>query len=350
MNVPNPVFVELVRGPVIESRHRASIAVADAGGAIVQSWGDISQVILPRSGMKPLQAIGMVESGAMEALGLSDAHLALHCASHSGEHEHVRQVSAWLDAIGLSEDDLECAPHRPLAEQWLHLSPGECPQPSRLVNNCSGKHAGFMSTAIHMGQPVKDYTSPDHPVQVMTRELIAELTNEPASSMPLACDNCGAPVYGVAISALAVAAAKMACPRELDARRSASIERVVTAMRRHPFLVAGTGRADTVLMEDDGFTGATKCGAEGIFMAILPDQALGVAIKVDDGANRAADAVLVELLHHLGALDGDARERLAARLRLTIHNPRGELISDIRVVDDVLSRQKIPQYGNEKQR
>ncbi len=337
MNTPNPVFVELARGPVIESRHRAAIAVADAEGAIVQSWGDISQVILPRSGMKPLQAIGMVESGAMEALGLSDAHLALHCASHSGEHEHVRQVAAWLEAIGLSEDDLECAPHRPLAEQWLHLSPGECPQPRKLVNNCSGKHAGFLSTAIHLGHPVRDYTSPDHPVQVMTRELIAEMTNEAAGSMPLACDNCGAPVYGVPISALAVAAAKMASPGKLSAGRATSIKRVVTAMRKHPFLVAGTGRADTVLMEDDGFTGAIKCGAEGIFMAILPDQALGVAIKVDDGANRAADAVLLELLHHLGALDGSARERLGSSLKLRLHNPRGELISGIRVVDNMLS-------------
>jgi len=336
MNILNPIFVEMVRGPVTESCHRAAIAVSDSSGQIVQSWGDISQVILPRSGMKPLQAISLVESGALDAFGLGDAQLALACASHSGEFAHLEQVRAWLEAIGCSEDDLECAPHRPLAEQWLHLSPQECPQPSKAVNNCSGKHAGFITTALHMNEPVEDYTSPEHPVQLLARQIISDLTGEAVESMPLACDNCGAPVYGVSISALATAAARMACPDEVKPLRTNAIRRVISAMRAHPHLVAGTGRADTVLMADDGFKGATKCGAEGVYMAILPEQGLGMAMKVDDGASRAADALLVAVLHHLGAIDCETRDRLAAKLNLTIYNPPGELISYIRVIERIL--------------
>jgi len=327
----NPVFIELVRGPVIESRHRAAIAVSDASGKIVKSWGDISQVILPRSGIKPLQAISMVESGALDAFGLGDAELALHCASHNGEHEHVDRARDWLDVIGCCEDDLECAPHRPLAEQWLHLDPHECPPPSKATNNCSGKHAGFMTTARHMGVPVENYTSPDHPVQLMAREIISDMTGESVESMPLGCDNCGAPVYGVPIAALAIAAARMACPDEPGSLRANSIQRVVAAMRAHPHLVAGTGRADTVLMEEGGFSGATKCGAEGIYMAILPDQELGMAMKVDDGGSRAADALLIAVLHHLGAIDTETRDRMAGRINLEIQNPQGEVISFIQV-------------------
>ncbi len=327
----NPVFIELVRGPVIESRHRAAIAVSDASGKIVHSWGDISQVILPRSGMKPLQAISMVESGALDAFGLGDAELALHCASHNGEHEHVDKVRAWLDVIGCCEDDLECAPHRPLAEQWLHLDPHECPPPSKATNNCSGKHAGFMTTARHMGVSVENYTSPDHPVQLLAREIISELTGESVESMPLGCDNCGAPVYGVPISALAVSAARMARPDGFSPLRADSIRRVVVAMRAHPFLVAGTGRADTILMEHSSFSGAIKCGAEGIYMVILPDLELGVALKVDDGGNRAADALLIAVLHRLGAIDDETRDQLAGRINLEIQSPRGESISHIRV-------------------
>jgi L-asparaginase II len=332
METPNPVLIEVVRGPVTESRHRAAIAVVDTSGQIVMSRGDIGRVILPRSGMKPLQAIAMVESGAMDAFGLTDAHLALHCASHSGEFEHLNRVLSWLELIGCTEDGLECAPHRPLAEQWQHLAPQECPPPRKAVNNCSGKHAGFMTTALHLGEPVKHYTSPDHPVQQLTRRIIAELTGEAIESMPLACDNCGAPVYGVPISALAVAAARMASPDESRPGRSSAIRRVVHAMRAHPFLVAGTGRADTVLMNDPGFSGASKCGAEGVFTVILPDQGLGIAFKVDDGASRAADALLIALLHHLEAIDEAARDRLAAKLELKIRNPAGKEISHIRTL------------------
>jgi len=123
MNKPNPECVEMVRGPVVESRHRAAIAVSDSTGRIVKSWGNVSRLILPRSGMKPLQTVAMVESGAFDAFGLTDIQVALACASHSGEFDHLEQVLAWLETIGCDEDDLECAPHRPLAEQWMHLSP-----------------------------------------------------------------------------------------------------------------------------------------------------------------------------------------------------------------------------------
>ena len=249
----NPVFVEVVRGPIIESRHRASIAVANSSGQIVNSWGDINQLILPRSAMKPLLAIGMVESGALDAFGLTDLELALHCSSHNGEHIHRNRIRAWLKTIGCRESDLECTPQRPLGEQWLHLEPHECPPPGKATNNCSGKHTGFITTARHLAVPIENYTSPDHPVQSYSRKIISDLTGQSIESMPLGCDDCGAPAYGLPVFTLAKAAARMAMPSDSSLLHADSMRRVVAAMCAHPHLVAGTGRVDTLIMKDRGF-------------------------------------------------------------------------------------------------
>ncbi len=326
----NPVLAEIVRGPLVESRHRASVVAIDTAGNRLIDVGDTGRVVLPRSSLKPLQALTMIESGAADAFRCTDEEIALHCASHSGEEIHVDKVSAWLERIGRSEADLECGVQRPLAELYQHLLPDECPAPSRLTNNCSGKHAGFMTTALHLGIDPAGYTDPDHQVQARVRATIAELTGEPESAMITACDNCRAPAFGVSLAGLARAAARMARPEGLDEARADATRRVVEAMRSYPELVAGTRRCDTLVMSDPAFDGAVKCGAEGVFMAILPGQGIGLALKVDDGASRAADALLVAALHKVGALDEPAFDRLSEAVFYRARGSHGDTIARIR--------------------
>ena len=149
----NPVLVEVTRGDMVESRHRAAFAVADPRGRVVASAGDIERPVYARSAIKALQAIPLVESGAAEAFGLSDAEIALACASHHGEPRHVETVTAWLARIGCSLEDLECGAHPPThaASHRALMAAGE--EPGAVHNNCSGKHAGFLTLARHLNAP-----------------------------------------------------------------------------------------------------------------------------------------------------------------------------------------------------
>jgi L-asparaginase II len=332
----NPVLIEVVRGPLVESRHRASVAVVDSAGQILFARGDVEQIVLPRSSLKPFQAISMVASGAMETFGLTDVELALHCGSHNGEPRHVALVGQWLDKIGCRESQLECGIDRPLGEKWLHLKPEECAVASKLANNCSGKHTGFMTTALHMGVPVQGYSGMEHPVQKFVAGILADLSGSSVHDMPVAQDNCGVPVFGIPLNSLALASARMA-GRDEGTLRGRAIIRVFDAMRTHPFLIAGSGRADTLLMQDSAFGGISKVGAEGVFMASIPSSAntaeadLGLAIKIDDGGDRASSALGVAALRHLGALDQEAGSRLFDQIARPSFGPDGKIVGHLRV-------------------
>lgn len=332
----NPVLIEVVRGPVVESRHRASVALVDSAGQILFGRGDVDQIVLPRSSLKPFQAISMVESGAMAAFGLTDFELALHCGSHSGEPRHVELVGQWLDKIGCRESQLECGVDRPLGEKWLHLKPEECAPASKLANNCSGKHTGFMTTALHMEVPVQGYSGMEHPVQKFVASILADLAGCAVPEMPVAQDNCGVPVFGIPLKSLAQASARMA-GRDQGTERGRAVTRVFDAMRAHPFLVAGSGRADTLLMRDRAFGGISKVGAEGVFMAAIPSTAnpaeadLGLAIKIDDGGDRASSALGVAALQHMGALDQEAGRRLFDQIARPSIGPDGKIVGHLRI-------------------
>lgn len=338
----NPVLIEVVRGPLVESRHRASVVAVDSAGHVLFARGNIDQIILPRSSLKPFQAVSMVESGAMAAFGLTDVELALHCGSHNGEPRHVKLIGQWLDRIGCKESELECGIDRPLGEKWLHLSPEECAPASKLTNNCSGKHAGFMTTALHMDIPVQNYSGVEHPVQKIVADILADLSGTPVHDMPVAQDNCGVPVFGIPLTALALASARLAC-RDEDTRRDCAISRVFDAMRAHPFLVAGSGRADTLLMLDRAFGGISKVGAEGVFMAAVPSTAntagidLGLAIKIDDGGDRASSALGVATLQHLGALGQKAGNRLFDQIARPSISPDGKPVGHLRVAAEAFA-------------
>ncbi|MFL5336872.1 MAG: asparaginase [Geminicoccaceae bacterium] len=325
-----PVAVEVWRGDRVESRHRVRCCVADASGRLLLSVGDVAEPVFPRSAVKPFQALALVESGAADSFGVSDAELALACASHGGEPEHVAQVDAWLARLDLDETALACGPHAPLFAPAAVALVRSGQAPRRVHNNCSGKHSGMLTAARQLGASTMGYEQTDHAVQRHCAAAIATLAGLNRLPEP-GIDGCSLPNYPLPLAALARAAAVLADPsREAPVRRAALI-RIGAAMRAHPAMVAGTGRCCTAVMTAAPGVIA-KTGAEGAYVAALPDLGLGLALKVEDGATRAAEAALLALLDHLGVLDETARAKLAPFREPRLRNVAGMVVGRIAVV------------------
>ena len=321
-------LVEVWRGAMCESVHRGHAVVVDRTGEVVTAWGDPGAVIYPRSSCKMIQALPLVESGAADALGLDDRHLALACASHQGAAAHVALSRDWLTALGLDDDALRCGPEEPRdrAERVSLIRSG---QPvCQVHNNCSGKHCGFLTVARHLGAG-PEYVDPAHPVQAAVREAFETLTG--LRSPGFGIDGCSAPNFATTLQGLGRGMARFAAARDGGVSvRERAAARLVRAMTLHPDLVAGEGRACTDLMRATGGKVAIKTGAEGVFIAILPEQGLGVAVKCTDGATRAAEAAVATILVRLGALE--AGHPVAVRLmRGPITNRRGLEVGEIRL-------------------
>ncbi len=328
----NPVLVEITRGKLTESRHRGAIAIADANGRLVAALGDVTQTIFPRSSSKMFQAMPLVESGAADRFHMSDEELSLACASHSGEEAHVRTVEAFLARIGASADDLACGPHWPINEMAARALAVEGRTPCPLHNNCSGKHAGFVALAKHLGADPRAYAELDHPVQKAVREITCELCGVEEDVLVAGMDGCAAPNYAMPLAAFARGLAKLADPSSLAPRRREAALRLQTAVREKPWFVAGTGRACTALIE--GSTGGVtvKTGAEGYYAGIVPSLGLGIALKIDDGGTRAAEAAMAAVLDHLGVLKkGDSPARTLMTQAIT--NTRGMVVGHRHVSD-----------------
>jgi L-asparaginase II len=323
----SPVAVLVWRGQRIESRHRVAFAVADATGALVHGGGDLSEAVFPRSAVKPLQALPMLESGAADRFSLAPVEIALACASHGGEPSHVSAVAAWLARLGLGPDALECGAHPPSCGPAAEALARRGEPPSPLHNNCSGKHAGMLTLARHLGVPTSGYVEADHPVQQRIAALLAEMADAGPLPAP-AIDGCSVPSFPLTLPQLATAMARLADPARLRPELAAACRRVQSAMRAHPDMVAGTGRVCTAIMTALPEV-LVKTGAEGAYAAALPSRGLGIALKVEDGAGRAASVALLALLDALGALDEPARAALEEIARPKLRNHRGLLVGRI---------------------
>lgn len=303
-------MVEIWRGGLLESLHRGHAVICAADGSIVEAWGDPRAVIYPRSSCKMLQALPLVESGAADAAGLRSDQLALACASHQGAALHVQAVNRWLQDLGLGEADLRCGSHEPYdrAERDRLIRSDE--SPCQYHNNCSGKHAGFLTMTRHL-KAGPEYVAPDHPLQQAIRTAFEEVTGE--ASPGYGIDGCSAPNFATSVEGLARAMAYFASAPETGSARDRAAARLTRAMAAHPEFVAGEGRACTELMRAMGGRVAIKTGAEAVFVAILPEQKLGIALKIVDGASRASEAAICGLLIRLGVLAADhpaTRKRL----------------------------------------
>ena len=301
MTQPIPM-TELWRGDLLESLHLGHAVVCDDTGQIVQSWGDPNAVIYPRSSAKMIQALPLVTSGAAAKYGLNSEHLALACASHNGAAIHTDRVSAWLDHLGLTEHDLRCGPQEPAdiaARDRLILADDT---PCQIHNNCSGKHCGFLTLSQHMGAG-PEYLEIDHPVQQACLSAIEETTGE--TSPGYGIDGCSAPNFATSLVGLARSMAWFASAADRSDRSSDAAQQLTAAMIKHPELVAGETRACTELMRAMNGRAAIKTGAEAVFVAILPEKRMGIALKITDGTTRASECAIAALLVSLGVLEAD---------------------------------------------
>jgi len=324
IRVANPVLVELTRGALVESAHRGAIAISHANGKTVFELGDIALPVYPRSALKPIQALPLLESGAADAFHVSDEEVALACASHSGEPMHTERVAAWLARLGLGEQDLACGTHPvrydPVAEEMIRRGR----KPTRIHNNCSGKHTGFLAVARHWNIATEGYERHDHPVQQAVAKVTGELAGI-SDDLPWGVDGCAAPNFAISLASFACALAQFADPQNLSSERAQAVRRIVAAMIAHPELVAGTGRACTLLMLASKGRVAVKTGAEGVYAAIVPEAGLGIALKIDDGAGRAAETAIAFVLDRMGLVDrGAVRDLIHAPLRNTRDAVTGE--------------------------
>ncbi|PWR21936.1 asparaginase [Zavarzinia compransoris] len=333
MSAANPVLVEVLRGGIVESRHRGAYAVVDGDGRLAAAAGDIERPVFPRSSMKILQAVPLVESGAADRFACTAAELALACASHNGEEAHVATAAGLLARLGLGEGDLACGAHAPSHGPAAKALAARGEAPCRLHNNCSGKHAGFLTVARHLGAPVAGYEQRRHPVQQAVFEAVAGLAGQ-AADLPYGIDGCAAPNPALPLHGLALAMARIAAPAGLAPGRAAAVTRLRQAMAAHPFLVAGSGRACTRLMQAARPGTVVKVGAEGVFIAIAPDPGLGFALKIDDGGTRAAEVLIARLLDRFGLIRDDARATVADLLTTPLANWGGTPVGEIRIAPD----------------
>ncbi|MBZ8141727.1 asparaginase [Rubrivivax gelatinosus] len=305
----NPTLVEALRGSAVESAHRGAWAVVDADGDLVASAGDIDRPIFPRSAVKLLQALPLVESGAAERYGLNAEQLAIACASHNGEPRHVAVAASMLAAAGVDAAALECGAHWPYRDVVQREMAAAGRLPGALHNNCSGKHAGFVCLGCLLaGEQDKraflsGYVKPEHPVMREVGDAIEATTGWRLADTARGTDGCSIPTYAVPLRQLALGFARTATGIGLREGRARAARRLMAAVAEHPFMVGGSGRFDTRVMERLGERVFCKVGAEGVYCAAFPKAGLGVAVKMDDGGTRACEVVMAALIQRFVRLD-----------------------------------------------
>jgi L-asparaginase II len=311
---PNPILAEALRGGIVESFHRGAFAVLDADGAVVAQAGDIERPIFPRSAVKVLQALPLVDSGAAERFGLGDEQLALACASHGGEAPHTATAAATLAAAGLDLQALECGTHWPYHEATQRRMAAEGQAPSALHNNCSGKHSGFVCLGCAMAPGgdargfLRGYVKREHPVMREVGAAIEAATGWRLADTPTGTDGCSIPTHAIPLRHLAHAFARVGTGTGLSPGRARAAARLRAAVAKAPFMVAGSGRFDTRVMERLGERVFCKVGAEGVYCAAFPEAGLGVAVKMDDGNTaRAVEVVMAALIARHVRLADDER-------------------------------------------
>jgi L-asparaginase II len=326
----NPVLVEVLRGTVVESRHRGAVAVVDADGAAAFVCGDVDRPVFPRSSVKALQALRLIETGAADRYGLTDHELALACASHGGESGHVAAAQSMLARIGLDASYLRCGAHPPMHVPTATALYRAGAEPTALHNNCSGKHSGFLCLNRMLRADPRGYIEPDHPVQREVKATIESITGTSIPDERRGIDGCSVPTWAVPLKHLALGFARFGTGNRLAPERAKAAARLRTACAAHPWYVAGTGRFCTEVMQRLGARAFVKVGAEGVYCGALPERGLGIAVKCDDGGVRAGEAIMAALVARFGALSESERAALDLLARPPLRNWNAFMIGALR--------------------
>jgi len=324
-------MVEVVRGDIVESRHRVHAAVVDDQGRVFATVGDIEGLTFYRSAAKPMQALPLVEEGVVDRFGLTVEELSLCCASHEGEAAHVDGARSILEKAGADESLLRCGAHAPFSPQAASVLAESGEEPARIHNNCSGKHAGMIALAIAKGWDPIDYHRAGHPVQNRMLDEVVRFSGVSADRIPTGVDGCGVVCFAVPLREMARSFASFTAAAD----RGEPAGRVVDAMTSAPFMVGGTGRTCTDVMMTAGDRVFVKLGAEGVYGAGLRGRGLGVAIKVEDGGRRAVEVALLHTLNALGAVADDEARALGTHGRPHVTNTLGEVVGEVRPAFDL---------------
>jgi len=329
----NPVLVEVTRGGIVESRHRGAFCVVGQKGDVVLSQGDVDQVIFPRSSVKCIQALAMMESGAAETYNFTDEEIALACASHGGEVQHVGVAQSMLNKMELTKELLQCGSHWPMNEEAGRSLAMEGETPNTLHNNCSGKHSGFLAFLKHEKVTPKGYTEVDHPLQVKIREAMEDVCEVDLSDAPVGIDGCAIPTWALPLKQLALGFAKYAKSEDhFPKARAAAMKRITDAVFAAPYMVAGKDRYCTGVMTAFPKRVFVKVGAEGVFTAFVPEKGLGIAVKCDDGAFRGAEIILSAIFEDLGVITKDefAKAGVTDFYQTALKNRNGTEVGEVR--------------------
>jgi L-asparaginase II len=321
--LPGRCHIEVIRGDVVESVHRVHVAVCHADLGLVASAGNPAHISFVRSAIKMFQALPFVEAGGVARFGLTGEELALCTASHGGEPFHVAAARSILSKAGVAEGQLACGAHLPLHEPTAHAMVAAGEAPSRIHNNCSGKHAGMLALCVQQQWPTGGYHLMAHPMQRRIVSTLAMWMRTDADVMSPAIDGCGLPTFALPLDAVAGGCAAFAAA---VADGDAAPVAVFNAMIAHPEFVVGTDRLDTDLMRTADTRLFAKVGAEGFYCAAVPSLKLGVALKVEDGAKRAAEPALLAVLRKINALGASEIARLSSYSGPAILNTRNELV------------------------
>ena len=336
--MPYELFVEVTRNGTVESRHFGAAVVCDCRGDVVESWGNIESLVFPRSALKPMLAIHLVESGASEQYRLGDAELSLACSSHQGEEIHQTLVESWLDRLGLTEDHLACGAVLPEHTESAHKILASGQTGCRVHHNCSGKHAGFLTTALHLNMPLDNYHLVDHPLQQLSLALLSDLADIDLKQYPIGIDGCGLPAPTMPLLQLGRAIARFARPVDISDYRAQAIYRIHKAIANEPLYIGGHGSVVSELNEVTKGSILAKTGAEGIVTAAIPVMGLGIALKIADGSSRARSVALLAILDHLGALSDKDKRELQAHVSPRIVNSMDLAVGEIRPAESWLPR------------
>ncbi len=327
----NPVLVEITRGPKVESVHRGSIFVIDGDGKTVLDIGDTSVPVFPRSAVKAIQALPLIESGAADAFSFGNKELSLSCASHNGEAEHIRMARDMLSRAGLEETCLECGGHWSSRQHvLLEQSKIYDETPPAICNNCSGKHTGFVCTAAHLGIDTKGYIKADHQIQQGINEAMQSVTGAAHDMDICGTDGCSIPTYAIPLTAMANGFAKMGTGNGLSPTRAKAAKRLLTACMAEPFYMAGTKRFCTDFMTLGKGRLFAKTGAEGVFCGTIPELGFGIALKCDDGSSRGAEAMMAAVMAQLLGKNDPLFDGVMAMSRSVITNWNGIEVGETR--------------------
>jgi L-asparaginase II len=327
----NPVIAEVTRGNIVESIHRGAICVVDGDGKTVFSTGDVEKPVFPRSAIKSIQALPLIETGAADAFDLGDTHLALACASHSGEQAHVDMARDVLAKAEVEENCLECGGHFSIepsvARKQVNIYEGT---PPPICNNCSGKHAGFLATCAQERDDPTGYVKASHPAMERARRAMEEVTGAAHTKSLSGTDGCSIPTYAIPLQAMALGFARMATGNNMGSERAKAARRLLAACMAKPFYVAGTGRFCTNFMTLGGGRLFAKTGAEGVFCGAIPELGYGIALKCDDGTTRAAEVAMAAVTSHCLPKDDPLQEPIAAMRDVRLTNWNGIEVGRLR--------------------